>query len=353
MAFTLEERSDAEAAPGKKKRKERVKKTIARAIGRPSMIDDDDDDDEEPEADAPPPKTQKLMADAMKSAAPSKPKSKNRAPAPKRSTRNISAAERNKAPMPEVEIDDEPLVLRKLKPKIPDHDNSHPVAENMMLMKDKGLREWRKVDPYSVRRRTTSDYRFHTREQQDSHETGLLDKKLIVSDMKWVDWKYNDENEEYFPHVHECFKSARVDDFVGRKLTKWNDEMIMQFYSTTHFYPDGKIVWMTEVPAGKLLGFLVSNRGIEANPEKIKAITYLAKPACINDVQRLAGRVAALSRFISHDAANTAFEDLKRQLSEPPVLAAPIDREPLLLYVAANSRAVSVAIMVERKEAGK
>ena len=40
------------------------------------------------------------------------------------------------------------------------------------------------------------------------------------------------------------------------------------------------------VPAGKLLGFLVSNRGIEANPEKITAITSLAKPKCINDVQR-------------------------------------------------------------------
>ena len=53
------------------------------------------------------------------------------------------------------------------------------------------------------------------------------------------------------------------------------------------------------VPAGKLLGFLVSNRGIEANPEKIKAITSLTKPKCINDVQRLAGRIAALSRFIS------------------------------------------------------
>ena len=87
------------------------------------------------------------------------------------------------------------------------------------------------------------------------------------------------------------------------------------------------------VPAGKLLGFLVSNRGIEANPEKIKAITSLAKPACINDVQRLAGRVAALSQFISRlgekalplyqmmkktdtfvwsEAADAAFEDLKR-----------------------------------------
>ena len=83
------------------------------------------------------------------------------------------------------------------------------------------------------------------------------------------------------------------------------------------------------VPASKLLGFLVSNRGIEANPEKIKEITSLAKPVCINDVQCLAGRVAALSRlgekamplyqmmnkaddFVWSDAADSAFEDLKK-----------------------------------------
>src|SRR4051812_17408604 len=53
------------------------------------------------------------------------------------------------------------------------------------------------------------------------------------------------------------------------------------------------------VPTGKLLGFLVSERGIEANPDKIKAITALVEPACINDIQRLAGRIAALSRLIS------------------------------------------------------
>ena len=46
--------------------------------------------------------------------------------------------------------------------------------------------------------------------------------------------------------MHESFKTNGVDDFVGQKLTKWNDELIMQFYSTAHFYPDGWIVWMTE-----------------------------------------------------------------------------------------------------------
>ena len=53
------------------------------------------------------------------------------------------------------------------------------------------------------------------------------------------------------------------------------------------------------VPAGKLLGFIVSERGIEANPEKIKAIQNLKKPEELHDVQKLTRRVATLSRSIS------------------------------------------------------
>jgi hypothetical protein len=53
------------------------------------------------------------------------------------------------------------------------------------------------------------------------------------------------------------------------------------------------------VSAGKLLGFLVSHRGIEANLEKIKAIEAMRPPARIKDVQKLTGSLAALSRFIS------------------------------------------------------
>jgi len=48
------------------------------------------------------------------------------------------------------------------------------------------------------------------------------------------------------------------------------------------------------VSAGKLLGFLVSHRGIEANPEKIKAIEIMRPPARIKDVQKLSGCLAAL-----------------------------------------------------------
>jgi hypothetical protein len=59
------------------------------------------------------------------------------------------------------------------------------------------------------------------------------------------------------------------------------------------------------VSAGKLLGFLVSHRGIEANPEKIKAIEAMRPPARIMDVQKLTGSLAALSHFISRLAERT------------------------------------------------
>jgi hypothetical protein len=53
------------------------------------------------------------------------------------------------------------------------------------------------------------------------------------------------------------------------------------------------------VPLGKLLGFIISQRGIEANPEKISAITSMQAPTSIKDVQKLTGCMAALNRFIS------------------------------------------------------
>jgi hypothetical protein len=125
------------------------------------------------------------------------------------------------------------------------------------------------------------------------------------------------------------------------------------------------------VPAGQLLGFIVSHRGIEVNPEKIKAILNISRPNDLKDVQRLTGCVAAVSRFISRlgekalplykmmkksdefiwtDEADAALKDLKRVLSTAPVLAAPEDQEPMLLYMAATNRVVSIVIVVERKE---
>ena len=123
-------------------------------------------------------------------------------------------------------------MLRKLKPKILDHNDTHPVAEDMSIRKDAGLRLWRQPDPYAVRRETAVDYRFHTKEHPDFYETILVDKKPIVCDMRWVDWKFIEENEDHFPGVYDSFKACGVDEFFGQNLTKWNETFRSMIFGT-------------------------------------------------------------------------------------------------------------------------
>jgi hypothetical protein len=122
-----------------------------------------------------------------------------------------------------------------------------------------------------------------------------------------------------------------------------------------------------------LLGFIISNRGIEVNPVKIMAITDMGAPAIIKDVQKLTGCMAALNRFISRfgerglpffkllkrqdkfqwmEEAERALQDLKQHLQSPPVLTAPLPGEDLLLYIAATTHVVSSAIVVKRSKEG-
>jgi hypothetical protein len=63
------------------------------------------------------------------------------------------------------------------------------------------------------------------------------------------------------------------------------------------------------VTAGKLLGFLVSCQGIEANPEKIRVIEAMRPPVRTKDVQKLTGCMATLSRFISRLAERALSRD--------------------------------------------
>ena len=122
------------------------------------------------------------------------------------------------------------------------------------------------------------------------------------------------------------------------------------------------------VPFGKLLGFIISNRGIEANPAKIRALTQSATPTDLKQVQKLIGCVAALRCFISRlgekalplyrllwrtdhfewtDAATAGLEEIKALLVSNPILAAPNVGEPMLLYISATQQVVTAVLGVE------
>ena len=122
------------------------------------------------------------------------------------------------------------------------------------------------------------------------------------------------------------------------------------------------------VSAGKFLGFIVNNRGIEANPDKIKIVLDMPPPSNIKEVQRLTGRIAALRRFVSKandkcqpffqvlkkafqwdTCYEEAFSALKTYLSSPSILVSPFEGELLTLYLAVLDFSTS-AVLIRDKD---
>jgi len=129
-----------------------------------------------------------------------------------------------------------------------------------------------------------------------------------------------------------------------------------------------------KVPSGEFLGYLVTERGIEANPKQSAAFIQMPSPKTARDVQRLTGRIAALNRFISrstdkcvpfyqllrkekkfdwNEDYEQAFKQLKAYLSETPILAKPEEGEPVYLYTAISQTAIRGVLVREDHEGQK
>src|SRR3954466_4770530 len=156
---------------------------------------------------------------------------------------------------------------------------------------------------------------------------------------------------------------ACLRDQIGRNVQVYVDDIVIQTYSASTLHDDLRETFATLNKyriklnpkkcvfgslAGKLLGYMVSARGIEANPEKVQAIARMQEPTNIKGVQQLTGRLVALSRFISRlgertlpfyqllrkgekfewiEEARKAFADLKKTLLTPPILVVPRRRK--------------------------
>jgi hypothetical protein len=118
------------------------------------------------------------------------------------------------------------------------------------------------------------------------------------------------------------------------------------------------------VSSGKFLGFMVSQRGIEANPEKVSVVLGMQSPQTNKQLQQLTGRITALNRFISRSTdkclpffkilkkafewnseCEEAFWKLKEYLTNPPLLSRPDEGEILYLYLAVSPSAVSSTLV--------
>ncbi|KAM6567285.1 hypothetical protein CsatA_026413 [Cannabis sativa] len=188
----------------------------------------------------------------------------------------------------------------------------------------------------------------------------------------------------------DCFPLPRIDQMVdatsGFKLLSFMDaysgynqikmHVADQEYNLAECF---EVVWrygmklnpkkcIFGVKSGKFMGFIVSQRGIEANPKKIQALLNMPSPKKHKDVQSLTGKIAALSRFISQstdkcilffnilkkcqkfewsEECEEAFKKLKEHMAKTPVLSEPVHGEDLLLYLVVFENDVSAALVRE------
>jgi hypothetical protein len=126
------------------------------------------------------------------------------------------------------------------------------------------------------------------------------------------------------------------------------------------------------VTRGKVLGCLVYTKGIEASPDKIKAILQIQPPQTRKEVQNLAGCIAALKKFIAklverglpffsvlQGSAKVewgleqqkAYDDLNQYLQHLPMLSSPEQGLPLILYISTTHSVVSGALVMKKEVA--
>jgi ribonuclease HI len=177
-------------------------------------------------------------------------------------------------------------------------------------------------------------------------------------------------------------------DHIGRTVEAYVDDIVVKTRRADDLVDDLRIAFgclradgvklnpekcVFGVPRGMLLGYIVSQRDIEANPEKVAALERIGPIRDLKGVQKVLGCLAALRCFITrlgekglplyrllkkHERfswtveAQEALDKLKATLAYAPILSPPQDSKPLYLYVTATTQVVSTVIVVERTKEG-
>ena len=181
--------------------------------------------------------------------------------------------------------------------------------------------------------------------------------------------------------TYQRMMTRMFEPLLGKNMEIYIDDMVVKSKRTSEHLEDLRAVFEIlrshklrlnaakcsfGVGSGKFLGYMVTHRGIEVNPDQIKAIINMQAPRNPREVQKLTGMTAALNRFISRSAdrcrpffllinkwrsfewsteCDAAFQQLKDYLARPPVMSSPEPDEVLFAYIAVASHAVSLVLI--------
>ncbi|GJY10148.1 reverse transcriptase domain-containing protein [Tanacetum coccineum] len=175
---------------------------------------------------------------------------------------------------------------------------------------------------------------------------------------------------------------------IGRNLKVYVDNLVIKIRTEDEIVRDIKETFKTlreinmklnpkkctfRVEEGMFLGYKVNTKGLKVCPDKVDVVLSLPSPRCLKDVQKLNGKLASLNRFLAKSAekslpffktlkkctkksdfhwtteAEEAFKQMKQLIAELPMLTAPMEKEELIVYLAAAKETVSAVLMTERE----
>ncbi|GKB12021.1 reverse transcriptase domain-containing protein [Tanacetum coccineum] len=175
---------------------------------------------------------------------------------------------------------------------------------------------------------------------------------------------------------------------IGRNLEVYVDDLVIKSLMEDEIVKDIEETFKTlrkinmklnpkkctfRVEEGMFLGYKVNTRGLKLCPDKVATVVSLPSPKCLKDVQKLNGKLASLNRFLAKSAekslpffktlkkcmkksdfhwiaeAEEAFKQMKQLIAELPMLATPMEKEELIVYLAAAKETVSAVLMTERE----
>ena len=181
--------------------------------------------------------------------------------------------------------------------------------------------------------------------------------------------------------TYQRMMTRMFESLLGKNIEIYIDDMVVKSKMVSEHLEDLRIIFEVlrnyklrlnaskcsfGVGSGKFLGYMVTHRGIEVNPDQIKAINNLRSPRNPKEVQKLTGMATALNRFISRstdrcrpffllinnwkdfewkEECTTAFQQLKDYLARPPIMSSPEPDEVLFAYITVAPYTVSLVLI--------
>ncbi|GJR62908.1 reverse transcriptase domain-containing protein [Tanacetum coccineum] len=188
--------------------------------------------------------------------------------------------------------------------------------------------------------------------------------------------------------TYQCLVDKVFHKQIGKNLEVYVDDLVIKSCTEDEIVRDVEETFKTlreinmklnpkkctfEVEEGMFLGYKVNTKGLKVCPDKVDAVLSITSPKCLMDVQKLNEKLASLYRFLAKSAekslpffktlikcmkksdfhwtieAEEAFKQMKQLIAELPMLTAPMEKEELIVYLAATKETISKVLITKRE----